>query len=413
MTMAHSKLTIFNYEDQLLAQVQRSEGRLYLLKLSVVDQCLITTKDNSEDRLWHSRYGHLNFHTLKELSRLKMVEGLPPIEVPDQLCRSCVAGKQHRSSFPKGSQFHASKLLELLYMDICAPISPSTLGRSRYFLLIVDDFSRLMWVSMLKSKSDAVTELKRFKALAEAEQDTRIKCLRSNRGGEFTSEAFTDFCIAHGVKRQLTAPYSPQENGVVERKNRTIMSLVCSMLKEKSLPRELWGEAVNTAVYLLNRSSTRSLQGGTLYEAWTGRKPSIAHLQVFGSIVHVKCTKTPQKKLEDHSMPMVFLGYEVGTKAYRCFNPINAIVHISRDVLFEEDGKWDWTNHSEGISTLTFNPGLYVESISEDSSHPERDRDEDHEENSVEATSPQSESHEPEPLRFKSITQLYFETDPM
>ena len=185
------------------------------------------------------------------------------------------------------------------------------------------------------------------------------------------------------------------------------------MLKEKSLPRELWGEAVNTAVYLLNRSSTLSLQGGTSYEAWTGRKPSIAHLRVFGSIVHVKCTKTPQKKLEDCSTPMIFIGYEVGTKAYRCFDPVNATVHTSRDVLFEEDGKWDWTNHSEGISTLTFNPSLCVESISEDSSHPERDRDEDHEENFVEATTPQSESHEPEPCRYKSLTQVYSETDPM
>ena len=172
-----------------------------------------------------------------------------------------------------------------------------------------------MWVSMLKVKFDALTEFKHFKALAEAEQDMHIKCLHSHRGGEFTSEAFTDFCTSHGIKRQLTAPYSPQQNGVVERKNRTILSLVRSMLKEKSLPRELWGEAVNTAVYLLNRSSTRSLKGGTPYEAWTGRKPPIAHLQVFGSIVHVKCTKTPQKKLDDRSTPMVFIGYEVGTKA--------------------------------------------------------------------------------------------------
>ena len=342
MTMARGKLTIFDYEDRLLAQVQRSEGRLYLLKLSVVDQCLITTKDNSEDRLWHSRYGHLNFHTLKEMSRLKMVEGFPQIDIPNQLYQSCVAGKQHRSSFPKGSLFRASKPLELVYIDICGPISPSTLGGSRYFLLIVDDFSRLMWVSMLKSKSDALTEFKRFKALAEAEQDTHIKCLRSDRGGEFTSEAFADFYIAHGIKRQLTAPYSPQQNGIVERKNRTILSLVRSMLKEKSLPRELWGEAVNTAVYLLNRSSTRSLHGSTPYEAWTGQKPSISHLRVFGSIVHVKCTKTPQKKLEDRSTPMVFIGYKVGTKAYHCFDPVKTTVHISRDTLFEEDAKWDW-----------------------------------------------------------------------
>ena len=178
-------------------------------------------------------------------------------------------------------------------MDICGPISPSTLGGSTYFLLIVDDFSRLMWVSILKSKSDALTEFKRFKALAEAEQDTHIKGLRSDRGGEFTSEAFADFCTSQGIKRQLTMPYLPQQNGVVERRNRTILSLVCSMLKEKSLPWELWGEAVNTVVYLLNRSSTRSLSGSTPYEAWTSRKPSISHLRVFGSVVHVKCTKTP------------------------------------------------------------------------------------------------------------------------
>ena len=112
-------------------------------------------------------------------------------------------------------------------------------------------------------------------------------------------------------------------------------------------------------------------------------------------------------------MSMVFIGYEVGTKAYRCFNPVNATVYISRDVLFEVDGKWDYTNHSEGISTLTFNLGLCVESISEDSTHPERDRDEDHEENSVEATTPQSESHELEPHRYKTLTQLYSETNPM
>ena len=111
------------------------------------------------------------------------------------------------------------------------------------------------------------------------------------------------------------------------------------MLKEKNLPQELWGEAVNMAVYLLNRSSTRSLQSFTPYEAWIGRKPSIEHLRVFGSILHVECTKVPEKKLEHQSTPMVFIGYEVGTKAYCCFDPVNTSVHISRDVVFEEGAK--------------------------------------------------------------------------
>ena len=114
------------------------------------------------------------------------------------------------------------------------------------------------------------------------------------------------------------------------------------MLKEKQLPHELWGEAVSTVVYLPNRSSTHSLQGLTPYEILIGHKPSITLLRVFGSLVHVKCTKMPQKKLEDCSTHMVFMGYEVGSKAYRYFDLINGSVHVSRDVVFEEDGQWNW-----------------------------------------------------------------------
>ena len=210
----------------------------------------------------------------------------------------------------------------------------------------MDDFSRLMWVSMLKLKSAALREFKQFKTLGEAEQGTQIKCLHSDRGGEITSKVFTEFCTSQGIKRQFTTPNSPQQSDVAERKNRNILSLVCSMLKEKTLPRELWREAMNTAIYHLNHSATRSLQGCTPYKVWTRRKPCIEHLWVFGSIVHVKCTKIPQKKLEDCTTPMVFIGYEVGIKAYCFFDPINATVHTSRDVLFEEDAKWDWSNHA-------------------------------------------------------------------
>ena len=116
------------------------------------------------------------------------------------------------------------------------------------------------------------------------------------------------------------------------------------MLKETNLPQELWGEAVSTDVHLLNRASTQSLRGLTPYEAWIGRKPSIEHLRIFGLVVHVKCTKTSWKKLKDQSTPMVFVGYEVGTKAYRCFGPVNASLRIRRDVVFEEGAKWDWSN---------------------------------------------------------------------
>ena len=195
MTMAGGKLIIFNHNGRLVAEMQRSEGRLYLLKLNVVDQCLVTTEDSSENWLWHSRFGHINFHSLQEMSKRKLVKGLPLISAPDHVCRSCMAGKHHWSPFPQASHFRAMKHLELVYMDICGPITPSTLGGSRYYLLIVDDFSHLMWVSMLKLKSDALGEFQQFKTLAEAEKGTRILCLRSDRGGEFTSTEFNEFFI--------------------------------------------------------------------------------------------------------------------------------------------------------------------------------------------------------------------------
>ena len=121
-------------------------------------------------------------------------------------------------------------------------------------------------LAMVKLKSQALSHFKMFKLLAKVEKGAKIQCLQTNRGGEFNSNEFTSFYVPHGIKRQLTAPYSPQRNGVVERKNRTIMSIVRSMLKDKQFPCELWGEAVSTVVYLLNRSSTHSLQGLTPYE---------------------------------------------------------------------------------------------------------------------------------------------------
>ena len=199
-----------------------------------------------------SRFGHLSFYTLQEIPRKKSVEGLPPFVIPRKLCRSCVARKHHMTSFPKKSSFRATEPLELIHIDICGHISPPTLGGSWYFFLIIDDFSRLTWVSMLHCKSDAFEAFKHFKKLAETEKGKKIKTLRSDRGGEFTLDEFSKYFLEYGIKRQLTAPNSPQQNGAVERKNITVVSMVRSMLKAKDLPRELWGEGVNTAVYILN-----------------------------------------------------------------------------------------------------------------------------------------------------------------
>jgi hypothetical protein len=171
-------------------------------------------------------------------------------------------------------------------------------------------------------------------------------------GGEFTVSQFWEYCAELGIRRELTAPYTPQQNGVVERRNQTVMVAARCMMKAKKLPSMFWGEAVSYAVYVLNKTLLKSTGNKTPYEWWTGSKPTVSHLRVFGCIAHVKDAKPNLKKLEDRSQPMIFVGYEPGSAAYRCYNPSTKRVHISRDVVFDEEGTWDWSgDQTEGSDT--------------------------------------------------------------
>jgi len=182
----------------------------------------------------------------------------------------------------------------------------------------------------------------------ETETGKKLRVLRTDCGGEFTSIEFGIYCTGHGVERHLTAPYSPQQNGVVERRNQTVVGMARSMLKAKRMPAAFWGEAVSTAVFILNRAPTKSLDGTTPFETWHGRKPDVSFLRTFGCVGHVKKTKPNLTKLEDRSTPMVFLGYERGTKAYRFYDPQGRRVVVSRDVIFDEAACWSWEEHGDG-----------------------------------------------------------------
>ena len=260
----------------------------------------------------------------------------------------------------------------------------------------------------LKEKSEAYHHFKIFKNLAESESGEKLKCFRTDRGGEFNYEEFKNFFDMNGIKRHLSAPYSPQQNGVVERKNRTIMSCVRSMLKEKRLPLELWAEAVNTCVYVLNRSFTKSLLDSTPYEKWSGRKPSVDHLRVFGSVVHVKTTRK-MNKLEDRRNVMILIGYELGTKAYRCLDPTNFKVAISRDVIFEESQSWDFSQPRGQRMDLTLTSTINLVNSSEVSVD-----NQDSNTNSIIPSDEQRDqdqsSEEDRPERYRSVQEIYDET---
>jgi hypothetical protein len=185
----------------------------------------------------------------------------------------------------------------------------------------------------------------------------RLKAFRTYCGGEFTSIEFAEYCVERGVRRQLMASYSPQQNGVVECRNQTVVGTTRSLLKSKGLPGWLWGEAVATAVYLLNRSPTRGVEGKTSFEGWYGKKPGVQHLRTFGCLVHVKDTSPNLKKLNDRSRSMIFIGYEPGSKAYRAYNPVSKKVHVSRDIVFDEQASWncsDGGEHGEQVNNDMF-----------------------------------------------------------
>lgn len=279
-----------------------------------------------------------------------MVRGLPEFKSPLKLCKDCLVGKQKRDPFPKKINWRASQVLELVHADLCGPIQPISNSKQRYLITFIDDFSRKLWVYFLLEKSEAFVAFKRYKALVEKEANFSIKSLCTDQGGEFISREFTNFCVDNGIKRQLTTAYTPQQNGVAERKNRTIMNMVRSMLSEKKIPKTFWPEAVNWTVHVLNRSPTLAVRNMTPEEAWNGVKPSVEYFRVFGCTTHVHVPDSTRTKLDDKSLICVLLGVSEESKAYRLYDPVKQKIIISRDVIFEEDKNWDWDkNYAETI----------------------------------------------------------------
>ncbi|KAD4384758.1 hypothetical protein E3N88_24926 [Mikania micrantha] len=334
----HGTLTMIEQDGSVAMRVPRSANRLYKIKLTKGNPMCLKTEMTDPAWLWHGRLGHLNFDTMKPLKNV--VDVVPAITHPNQVCEACLAGKHTMRGFPEQSPFKAEEPFDLITMDICGPISPTTQARNRYMMLIVDDHSRFMWAYMLKAKDEALGRFKVFKAMVDTQFKKGIKTLRTDRGGEFTSREFNNF-YEEGISRQLTVPYTPQQNRIVERRNRTILNCTRSILKAMGMPQQFWAEAVRHSIYVLNRLPTKILRSKTPYELLKGRRPNLEHLRVFGCIGHVKIPSNQVKKLDDRSTPMVYLGTEPGTKGYRMLDVEKGSIVVSRDVKFEEHRSWE------------------------------------------------------------------------
>ncbi|GAU25658.1 hypothetical protein TSUD_265850 [Trifolium subterraneum] len=224
--------------------------------------------------------------------------------------------KSARKAFKHDLPMKSSQKLQLIHSDVCGPLEFQSMGGNYYFLTFIDEFTRHVWIYMIEKKSEVFTKFKKFKLQVERESECSIKKLRTDGGGEYTSNEFAKFCEQQDIIHEITAPYTPQHNGIDERKNRSIMNMARSMLKGKGMPNRLWAEAAATSVYIINRCPTKKLLDKTPYKAWTGAKPSVGHFKVFGSLCFRHVPEQLRRKLDDRSQAMVFLGYH-STGAYK------------------------------------------------------------------------------------------------
>lgn len=204
--MKESYLTVHDPSGRLLVKTSRSSNRLYKINLKIGQPACLLAKLDKEEWRWHARLGHISFKTMKNMAISEMVLGLPKLDGEKQMCDSCLVGKQTRHVFPKATSYRATRALELIHADLCGPITPATSGRNRYIFVLIDDHTRYMWSILLKEKNEAFERFKTFKTLVEKDINKEIVTLRTDRGGEFTSKEFQDFCNEKGIKRHLTAP---------------------------------------------------------------------------------------------------------------------------------------------------------------------------------------------------------------
>uniref|UniRef100_A0A0A1WFC7 Retrovirus-related Pol polyprotein from transposon TNT 1-94 n=1 Tax=Zeugodacus cucurbitae TaxID=28588 RepID=A0A0A1WFC7_ZEUCU len=319
-------------EDNSVIFKANKENSLYVIR-DKIQSCNITRAENTV--MWHNRYGHINFRSLSELSNKNIVNGIDSISnANDIVCVSCVKSKICSQPFV-ASENRAKNILDLVHSDVCGPFSTQSHGGSRYFLTFIDDKSRSMFVYFLKTKDQVFENFKLFKAMVELQTGSKIKTLRTDNGREYVNNNFKRFLGECGIRHQLTVPYTPQQNGVAERANRTLVEMARCMLVHAGLSESYWAEAINCAVYIRNRSPSKALDGVTPYEIWVERKPVVKHFKVFGCLA-IALNKSQHSKFQQKGNEYVMVGYDSASKAYRLFDTKTRTVIVKRDVKFDE-----------------------------------------------------------------------------
>jgi hypothetical protein len=226
--------------------------------------------------------------------------------------------------------------LQLVHSDLCGPLF-SPFSRCKYFLSFIDDFSRCTWVYFLKLKSEVFDKFLAYKALVEKKSLHQIQKLRTDNGGEYVNNNFTSYCTTQSIQMKHTIPYTPQQNGVAERKNHTLKEMANCMIHSNGLSIKYWVKEINSTNYIVNRLPTKALKNITLEESWTKIKLDVSHFHVFGSIAWAHIADEKKKSLQPICEKFIFFGYSKDVKGYRLIQPHCNEIIIRRYVEFDEN----------------------------------------------------------------------------
>lgn len=329
-TVSSIKNKAYIKENNEITMMAKKENGLYYVHCD--NPSVTNTVSDNNMMLWHQKLGHLNEKDLKLIDRNELIRGVnlgKSGKMPT--CETCIKGKMTQLPYTSIEGPQSSEPLEIIYSDVCGPMRTETIAGSKYFLTFIDDFSKYCCVYFLRHKSEVFEKFKEYKNKVENCFNKKIRAFQSDNGREYCNKDFDSYLKENGIQRRLTAPYTPQQNGQSERKNRTLMDKARCLMIEANIPEHLWAEAIGTANYLINRCPTRALNGNTPYEKWTGRRPSGNHLKVFGSKAFV-LNKQRRGKFTAKAKEGVFVGYAQNAKGFRVYFPERNSVVISRDV---------------------------------------------------------------------------------
>lgn len=304
--------------------------------LSLIADAKLPASD--DPRLWHCRLAHANYDRIKKMANGDYGFTIRNSHEP-QFCEHCAKNKSTRKPFPQQAEHAPKSFLDFVTSDVCGPFPISRSGK-RFIATITDAYSRRTWIRLLAHKSEVFDFIKWFNKLMMNQLNHGIKILRTDNGGEYISKAFNDYCAEHGIQQDPTATYSPEQNGISERLNRTIVEAARTIMDSARLPSATyWPEAVDTANYIHNRTPNNALNGLTPYEVWYGYKPNLSHLRIFGCIAYAHINRGRQSKVAPNAQRCLMLGYVSSAKSYRLKileGPGQGKITASRNVIFDE-----------------------------------------------------------------------------